>query len=133
MIDQLGGRKATFGIFLVAVAAALDVLAPHGLTQTMSTFLMAIGGGFFAGNSLEHAADATKVWADSKAAVASSENASAPAADVSGVAQEVKDLQVGLKAVVNQNAIIGQAVDNIAQGTTFLVQAVQASQIQTRG
>ncbi len=60
MIQKLGGRKVIFGLLLLAVGVALDMLAPKGLSVNMVQLMSFIGVGFFLGNGVEHMANAVK-------------------------------------------------------------------------
>jgi hypothetical protein len=127
MIDQLGGRKAAFGVFLVLVAVGVQIWAPGGMTQSLSQFLVAIGLGFFAGNGIEHAADAAKTFADAKATVGA--GAGSAEVDLAPIQASLADTQAAVKAVINQNAAMSETLQSVAKGTSTLVQVVN----QNRG
>jgi len=65
MIKALGNskwnsRKVVFGAALIAVAVAVELLAPNGFTPTMAAFLGTIGATYFIGNVAEKKTEATE-------------------------------------------------------------------------
>lgn len=137
MIDSLGGRKTIVGVILVLVGVALEVF--KGLTPTMVNYLLGMAIGYFAGNGIEHMSGALRSFAENKA----QPPAQADMAPVLSAIEELpgklpapspgtdpevmKDLHTGIKAIVNQNAIMASSLNTLTQGTEYLVRVVQAN------
>jgi len=132
------------GLILVVVAVTLEFAAPKGLTQTMSTFLIAIGATYFLANAGVHLAKAGESKAKRTLAP------KAPVIDLKPLERTIKDqtkaigqqlaelaatdkpegskeTALALKALSNQNLIIQQSLGTVGQGVTRLVSYVQGS------
>ena len=143
MLEKIGGRKVALGLLLVAVGVAIEFVSPKGLTETMSTYLLGMGLGYFLANGVVHAAREAK-----DAVVAKAQKSEAQALDVTPALDELKaqleevktalgqqtqpagakemvEVKTALTAVVNQNAVISQTIGEVGKAVTYLVEAVQ--------
>lgn len=76
-------RKIVFGLLLLLVGVAVEMVGPRGLTETTSMFLIAIGAAYFAGNVGD------KMAARGQAQAASNESSSEVAEGVEALNQKL--------------------------------------------
>jgi hypothetical protein len=140
MIEAIGGRKFLVGLLLLAIAVALQVFTPQGLTPVMATFLVGIGTTYFMANiqskkvssggspetGEEPAATPAPLPEPSKPEPVSEQDQMAKA-----IAEALsKEFKPALQGIANQNAVIAQIVGDVAKGTTFLTNYVSQTQAQ---
>jgi hypothetical protein len=148
MIEKLGGRKTILGVLVIGAAIALELLAPKGLTETMSTFLIATAGGYFfanvgvkvAGNMKAKAVEAPALdLAPFEEAYDSiSDKIEGLEGDISAIKEALESqpeagggdnsvLEKKVDGVQKSVVALGATIGHVAQGTATIVAAVNNS------
>ena len=100
-----GGRKIILGLLVMLVGVLVDSFAPNGLTNNLLDLLKYIGVGFFAGNGLEHIANAVK------------DRQAVPSTQLDQISTQLGDIQKRQEMTDNSVLQTQQALTTILQAT----------------
>jgi len=123
MLNKLGGRKVVFGVLLIIVGVAIELLSTRGLTDTMSMFLVIIGGAYFLSNALVHGAKAKATTGPSIESIEDLETKLAFISDqITDIATppEMDEIKKQLETVKKQNGVVVAGVQELV---TYVNQA----------
>lgn len=129
MKPKWNSRKVIFGLLLLAVGVAIELLSPRGLTETMAMFLGAIGAAYFAGNVAEHAVEGKK----------EAFKPSAPELDLAPIVAAITQTNEGLSEMYQrlsesheqnklENAEIKSAISAVMKGNSAILTLAQGAQ-----
>lgn len=101
MFEKMGGRKFVLSLIVIAVGTAVQILSPHGVTESFTALLIGVAGVFGASNAF---VSAKSVGAVSEATDVASEPA-LPAGPSPEQEEQIKALEAQL---AQQSQVIAQ-------------------------